>query len=152
MYHSLIFKATEKKNGEIKLGTNFGNIKDFFTRQNILSDSDINAIKAYNAQIDSCITSQTAFYRTMLNASKTAQDMVANANGNTVALGNLTKASKAAEFGMKAFATVLNIVAFTLIVKGIEAVATKIHDMANESEIALDKMRQKHRVRKRHHN
>lgn len=34
---------------------------DFFKRQNLLSDADITAIKAYNTEIDKCVTSQTAF-------------------------------------------------------------------------------------------
>lgn len=54
---------------------------DFFKRQNLLSDADITAIKAYNTEIDKCVTSQTAFNRTMLNTSKEAQNIVAAANG-----------------------------------------------------------------------
>ena len=70
----------------------------------VLSTSDVDAIKAYNKQIDNCVTSQTAFNRTMLNTSKEAQNVVAAANGNKVALDGLTKSSKAAELGMKALA------------------------------------------------
>ena len=70
----------------------------------MLSTSDVDAIKAYNKQIDNCVTSQTAFNRTMLNTSKEAQNVVAAANGNKVALDGLTKSSKAAELGMKALA------------------------------------------------
>lgn len=69
-----------------------------------MSTSDVDAIKAYNKQIDNCVTSQTAFNRTMLNTSKEAQNVVAAANGNKVALDGLTKSSKAAELGMKALA------------------------------------------------
>lgn len=82
---------------------------DLFKKQNfslseVLSTSDVDAIKAYNKQIDNCVTSQTAFNRTMLNTSKEAQNIVAAANGNKVALDGLTKSSKAAELGMKALA------------------------------------------------
>lgn len=82
---------------------------DLFKKQNfslseVLSTSDVDAIKAYNKQIDNCVTSQTAFNRTMLNTSKEAQNIVAAANGNKVALDGLTKSSKATELGMKALA------------------------------------------------
>lgn len=109
-HKSTIFKTKTDDFGRIKTGLNDG-IKDavtgifngnFFKRQNLLSDSDITAIKAYNAEIDKCTTSQTAFYRTMQNTSKEAQNVVAAANGNKVALDGLTKSSKAAELGMKA--------------------------------------------------
>lgn len=39
----MIFKTTTNKNGRTKLETNLRNIKNFFTRKNILSDSDIKA-------------------------------------------------------------------------------------------------------------
>lgn len=122
----MIFKTTTNRFGETRLGTNFGNIKDFFRRQNTFSDSDIKAIKEYNAQIDACVTSQTAFNRTMLNASKSAQDMVAKANGNIVSLGNLTKASKAAEVGLKALSIAGNMIVMWAISKGIEIFVEKI--------------------------
>ena len=130
----MIFKTTTNRFGETRLGTNFGNIKDFFTRQNILSDSDIKAIKEYNAQIDACVTSQTAFNRTMLNASKSAQDMVAKANGNTVSLGNLTKASKAAEVGLKALSIAGNMIVMWAISKGIEIFVEKIDNTIHSVE------------------
>ena len=78
--------------------------KQTFSLSEVLSTSDVDAIKAYNKQIDNCVTSQTAFNRTMLNTSKEAQNVVAAANGNKVALDGLTKSSKAAELGMKALA------------------------------------------------
>ena len=78
--------------------------KQTFSLSEVLSTSDVDAIKAYNKQIDNCVTSQIAFNRTMLNTSKEAQNVVAAANGNKVALDGLTKSSKAAELGMKALA------------------------------------------------
>lgn len=78
--------------------------KQTFSLSEVLSTSDVDAIKAYNKQIDNCVTSQTAFNRTMLNTSKEAQNVVAAANGNKVALDGLTKSFKAAELGMKALA------------------------------------------------
>lgn len=97
----MIFKTNTDDFGRMGLGLN-NSFKgmfngDFFKEQNLLSDSDISAIKAYNAEIDKCVTSQTAFNRTMLNTSQQAQNVVAAANGNKVALEGMTKASKAAE-------------------------------------------------------
>ena len=84
---------------------------DFFKKQSLLSNEDINAIKAYNSESDKCVRSQTAFYRTMQNTSEEAQNIVSAANGGTVAIDNLTKSSKAAELGMKGLAMAGNALA-----------------------------------------
>lgn len=137
-HKSTIFKTKTDDFGRIKTGLNDG-IKDavtgifngnFFKRQNLLSDSDITAIKAYNAEIDKCTTSQTAFYRTMQNTSKEAQNVVAAANGNKVALDGLTKSSKAAELGMKALSMAGNM----LLMWGISEAITIIYDLATASD------------------
>ncbi len=59
----------------------FGKIRSVFTPANAISKNDIEAIKAYNSQIDSCATLQTAFNRIMLNASPAAQNLAASYNG-----------------------------------------------------------------------
>ena len=134
----MIFKTKTDDFGRIKTGLNEG-IKDtvtgifngsFFKRQNLLSDSDITAIKAYNTEIDKCTTSQTAFYRTMQNTSKEAQNVVAAANGNKVALDGLTKSSKATELGMKALSMAGNM----LLMWGISEAITIIYDLATASD------------------
>lgn len=114
----------------------FNGIKNFFSPQEfslseILSDSDIEAIKAYNDQIDKCVTSQTAFNRTMLNASKEAQNAVAAANGNKVALDGLTKSSKAAELGMKALSVAGNMLV-TILVTGAISALYKFSQVSND--------------------
>lgn len=96
----------------------------------ILSSSDIDAIKAYNKEIDNCVTSQTAFNRTMLDASEDAQNVVAAANGNKVALDGLTKSSKAAELGMKALAMAGNM----LLMWGISEAINLIYSCATASD------------------
>mgnify|MGYP000100591529 CR=1 len=60
----MIFKTKTDDFGRLKTGLNYGIkgavtgifngdfFKDFFKRQNLLSDSDIAAIKAYNTEID----------------------------------------------------------------------------------------------------
>ena len=91
-------------------------------------------------QVDG-VTSQTAFYRTMDNTSKEAQNVVADANGNKVALDGLTKSSKAAELGMKALAMAGNMLLMWGVGEVISLVATAIdnyiHRVDNAKE-ALD--------------
>lgn len=120
----------------------FNGIKDFFSPQEfslseVLSDSDIKAIKEYNAEIDKCTTSQTAFYKTMQNASKEAQNVVAAANGNKVALDGLTKSSKAAELGMKALSIAGNMLLMWVISEAISALykfSQVSKDVANSAQ------------------
>ena len=109
---------------------------DFFKEQNLLSDSDISAIKAYNAEIDKCVTSQTAFNRTMLNTSQQAQNVVAAANGNKVALEGMTKASKAAELGMKALSIAGNMIATMAISWVLSEAISWLNDLAHAEENA----------------
>jgi len=121
----MIFKAVEKENGKVSLGTSFGGIKGLkglFKKQNILSNSDMDAIKAYNNEfvrlsdkvnnsgtnISRSTIAKKAADRTMASASATAQDIVAKAAGNTVDTGSLVKSSKAAAMGMKAVAAIGN--------------------------------------------
>lgn len=138
----MFFKTTQNLTGKTTLKTNFGDIKNFFKRQDILSDSDISAIKAYNKEINSCTTSQTAFYRTMLNTSEAAQIIVEEANGNTVALNNMTRASKASELALKGLAMAGNMLAGLAIAEGISFVIKKISDFANSAEIAKENAKQ----------
>lgn len=77
----------------------------------------------------------------MDNTSKEAQNVVADANGNKVALDGLTKSSKAAELGMKALAMAGNILLMWGVGEVISLVATAIdnyiHRVDNAKE-ALD--------------
>lgn len=131
----MIFKTQNDEFGrmEIKPNQNLLSIfnGDFFKRQQLLSESDIKAIEAYNAEINKCVGSQTAFYRTMQNTSQEAQNIVAAANGGKVAIGDLTKASKAAELGMKALALAGNMLVSFLIGSFI-SVAFEVANASNE--------------------
>lgn len=131
----MIFKTQNDELGrmEIKPNQNLLSIfnGDFFKRQQLLSESDIKAIEAYNAEIDKCVGSQTAFYRTMQNTSQEAQNVVAAANGGKVAIGDLTKASKAGELGMKALAMAGNMLVSFLIGSFI-SVAFEVANASNE--------------------
>ena len=144
MKNSMIFKTTTDDFSKITTGIN-DKIKsafqrifngNFFKKQSLFSDSDINAMKAYNADIDKGTTSQTAFYKTMQNASVGFQNFVAAANGNVVALNNMTKASKAAELGIKALSFAGNMIAMWAIGEVVSLVITGIDNLVNASEYA----------------
>lgn len=148
LYHSTILKTTKNKDGNINFETNFGNIKEFFTRNNKLSDSDLNAIKAYNAEftrlsnnvkasttnVSSHIIAQKAANKTMENASRKARDIVKNANNSTVSLKNLTSSSKAAALGMKSLSIAGNMLVSMAISFGISELIQGIDYLINYEE------------------
>ncbi|SOY32053.1 hypothetical protein AMURIS_04806 [Acetatifactor muris] len=130
---------TYKRNWQNANGV-FGKIGSVFTPANAITKSDIEAIKAYNSQIDSCVTSQTAFNRTMLNASPAAQNLVASYNGGKVSaqgMATAQNAAKASTIGLTIAQTALNAaigmgigLLISLVVKGIDKL---VH--ANEEAI-----------------
>lgn len=130
---------TYKRNWQNANGV-FGKIGSIFTPANAITKSDIEAIKAYNSQIDSCVTSQTAFNRTMLNASPAAQNLVASYNGGKVSaqgMATAQNAAKASTIGLTIAQTALNAaismgigLLISLVVKGIDKL---VH--ANEEAI-----------------
>ena len=145
LYHSTIFKTITDELGNTKLSINNG-FKglfsgDFFKKKSILSDDDISAIQAYNAEINRGVTSQTAFYRTMQNASVEAQNMAASANGMVVNLEQIPKVSKAGQVALRGLAMAGNIVAGILvgfvISKAVEVLDNCIHRVENAKN-ALD--------------
>lgn len=112
-----------------------------------LSSSDTEAIRAYNEQIEKSVTSQTAFNRTMLNASPAAQNLVASCNGAkvseeklAVATERVTLAMKARTIAMRAASIAGNMVMFAAIAKGIQLAASAIENYVNRVEIANDAM------------
>lgn len=141
----MIFETNTDDFGRMGLGLNksFKGMfnGDFFKKQNLLSDSDISAIQAYNAEINRGVTSQTAFYRTMQNASVEAQNMAASANGMVVNLEQIPKVSKAGQVALKGLAMAGNIVAGILvgfvISKSVEVLDNYIHRVENAKN-ALD--------------
>jgi len=130
---------TYKRNWQNANGV-FGKIGSVFTPASAITKSDIEAIKAYNSQIDSCVTSQTAFNRTMLNASPAAQNLVASYNGGKVSaqgMATAQNAAKASTIGLTIAQTALNAaigmgigLLISLVVKGIDKL---VH--ANEEAI-----------------
>lgn len=144
--YSSIFKTIETKQGNIRLDT--GNFREFFRRQNILSDSDMDAVQAYNKEftrlservresginVSSHTIARRAANSTMNNASEEARNIVANANSNTVSLNNLTKSSKAAELGMKAVCEIGNTLASSAVSAAIDLAITSVSEALQKSE------------------
>lgn len=104
----MIFKAITDDLGNLKLSINSGikNLFDgsFFKKQSILSNNDIDALKAYNAEIERGVSPVTAYYRTMQEASDAAVNMAKSAGRATVNLEQIPKVSKAGQVALKAFA------------------------------------------------
>ena len=83
-----MFKTITDDIGNSKVSLN-GTFKDFFKRESVISDDDIRALKAYNAELEKVISyeteegkvkpiytsAQTAFNRTLPDASEEAKNM-----------------------------------------------------------------------------
>lgn len=135
LFHSMIFKTIKDDLGNLKLSIN-SDIKDlfngnFFKKQSILSDDDIKALKAYNAEIGRGVSPVTAYYRTMQEASDAAVNMAKSAGDTTVNLEEIPKVSKAASLGMELLANIGNKIANVLIEKGIQFFAKAIDNNGN---------------------
>lgn len=149
LYNSSILKTTTNKSGESDFTINFSKIKDFFSRQNVLSDSDTAAITAYNNEftrlserisqsgisVSNYTIAQKAANTTMANASEQAKNLVTRANGNIVALNSMTKSSKAAALGMNALATAGNM----LIMWGISEAISSLYKLSQTSSQVAEK-------------
>ena len=132
---------TYKRNWQNANGI-FGKIGSVFTPANAITKSDIEAIKAYNSQIDSCVTSQTAFNRTMLNASPAAQNLVASYNGGKVSAQGMATAQNAAKtstIGLTIAQTALNAAIGMGIGLFISLVAKGIDELVHANEEAIEK-------------
>lgn len=119
-----------------------GKLGSIFTPANAITKSDIEAIKAYNSQIDACVTSQTAFNRTMLNASPAAQNLVASYNdGKVSAQGMATaqNAAKASTIGLTIAQTALNAAIGMGIGLLINLVVQGVNKLIHANEEAIEK-------------
>ena len=134
----MIFKTTKKKDGNITIGNGLKDIKDLFSERQLFSKFDIDAMKAYNAELDKGIDGFTAISNTMSNASKEAQNFVSNANGAKINIDSLKTSSKAAAIGMQFFVSIINMAAMALaswaISKGIEWLNNYTHRVERASE------------------
>ena len=134
----MIFKTTTDVNGEVGNHLN-KNIKDlfngnFFAPQSfslseVLSSAEFEDVEKYNNEYDrlknivansstnvkDATIAQKAFDNTLRNSSSTVQTLQANTNGGKIAIDGLTKASKAAELGMRGLALAGNMLASFLV-------------------------------------
>lgn len=92
------------------------------------------------------MTSQTAFNRTMLQASPAAQNLVASYNGAkvseqqlSVATKEVTLSVKAGTTAMKVFSVALNTIAYMAVIKGIQLLISGLDNLANAAKIASEK-------------
>ena len=132
-------------NNEFKIG-GISSVKDLFFGG--ITDSDIEKIRKYNSLVTAYqeglpegVSAQTAWNRTMLDASTAAQRLVESNNGAVVSEEALTLATqqqtlsaKAATVATKALAVAGNMIAFSLISKGIELAVTVIDQVANSAK------------------
>lgn len=145
----MIFKTTTDVNGEVGNHLN-KNIKDlfngnFFAPQSfslseVLSSAELEDVEKYNNEFDrlknivansstnvkDATIAQKAFDNTLRNSSSTVQTLQANTNGGKIAIDGLTKASKAAELGMRGLALAGNMLASFLAAFALQAVITGI--------------------------
>lgn len=139
----MIFKTIEDDLGKTKFAIN-NTLKglfngNLFKSEKLLSDGDIKALQAYNAEIERGVSPMTAYYRTMQNASDTAVNMAKSAGEGTVQINNMTKASKAAKIGMQALATVGNMFLGMAISWGIGKIVEGIDNYIHRAEKAIEK-------------
>lgn len=135
LYHSTIFKTITDDLGKTKISINngFKNLfnGEIFNEKSILSDADIKALQAYNAELEKIIgyevidgkvlpirtSAQTAYNRTMKESSIEAQNIAASYNGMVVELDKIPKVSKAATIATKALCVVGNMMLCGLLVR-----------------------------------
>ena len=94
-YNSTIFKTINDEVGQTKVVLN-DTVKSLFNgslfkKESLLSQSDISALQAYNAELERGVSPMTAYYKTMQNASDAAVNMASSANGATVSISKIPK-------------------------------------------------------------
>lgn len=142
-YDSTIRKTITDDLGNLKISWN-DSIKeifsgDFFKQKSILSDADIKALKAYNAERARNVAPMTAYYRTLQNASDAAVNMAKQAGEAAVDIESIGTTSKAATFGLKALAVAENALINMGISFAISAIIKGIDLLVHAQENAIEK-------------
>ena len=142
-YYSTIRKTITDDLGNLKISWN-DSIKeifsgDFFKQKSILSDADIKALKAYNAERARNVAPMTAYYRTLQNASDAAVNMAKQAGDAAVDIESIGTTSKAATFGLKALAVAENALINMGISFAISAIIKGIDLLVHAQENAIEK-------------
>lgn len=142
-YYSTIRKTITDDLGNLKISWN-DSIKeifsgDFFKQKSILSDADIKALKAYNAERARNVAPMTAYYRTLQNASDAAVNMAKQAGDAAVDIESIGTTSKAATVGLKALAVAENALINMGISFAISAIIKGIDLLVHAQENAIEK-------------
>mgnify|MGYP000512382501 CR=1 FL=1 len=137
-YYSTIRKTITDDLGNLKISWN-DSIKeifsgDFFKQKSILSDADIKALKAYNAERARNVAPMTA-----QNASDAAVNMAKQAGDAAVDIESIGTTSKAATFGLKALAVAENALINMGISFAISAIIKGIDLLVHAQENAIEK-------------
>ena len=165
----MIFKTiTNDLNGAInKIGIfnrSFADLKNAISANGIkglfnsisptITSNELSIIKEYNRLVGvEGVSSQTAWYRTMLSSSRSAQalfddenNLIETNNGLILSEEALTQATntmsigaKAGRVALKGLAIAGNMILFAAIAKRISFVSEKLHEFANATEIAKEK-------------
>lgn len=139
----MIFKTITDDFGKTKLSIN-KTIKNLFNgslfkKQSILSENDLNCLKAYNSEIERGVSPITAYYHTMQTASDSAVNMARAAGEATVNLEQIPKTSKAAALGLKALSTAGNMLLFIAISKGMDYLINANERFMESKQDIIDK-------------
>lgn len=155
----MIFKKGLTSTGSfnIERGNLIGGIfnSKFFKERDlasVLSTSDLDAIKAYNAELEKVVTytvkqgkvipvttsAQTAYTKTLDKASDTVKNLAINANGQKIELEGMTVASKAADVAMQGLTMAANALAVALVMKGLEIAIQQIDNYVHRLEKAKE--------------
>ena len=134
-FNSTIFRTiTDEVTGANKsiglFGKSFTELKGILSsvktnglfKTSIISDTDIQCIKDYNTLIESRTPHLEAMEQATKGASSATAQMIKNANGNTIALNQMTLGAKAASVTMKALSVAGNMLVFWGISKVAEGI------------------------------
>ena len=149
---SMIFKTiTDEATGAAKgvglFGKSTSELKNIFAsiktnglfKTSLLSDADVACIEKYNNAIRDNVPHTEAMEIASKGASAGTQQLIANANGATISLKNMTIGAKASTIAMNTLKTVMNAVWWMLILQIVTTVISKIVDLTKTQENAIEK-------------
>ena len=103
-------------------------------KTSIISDTDIQCIKDYNTLIESGTPHLEAMEQAAKGASSATAQMIKNANGNTIALNQMTLGAKAASVAMKALSVAGNMIAMWAISEVIGGVISYLDELSHKAQ------------------
>ena len=141
----MIFRLTDS--ATLTANNNFAGMfsGDFFRKKSILSEFDINSLRAYNEEIIAGKSQTEAFGNTMRDSSVAAQNMAKSANGATVNINEIPSASQAATVSLKFLAAAMNIgimIAVTTLISGITKMIKASEEISKQASEATAKFKE----------